>query len=80
MFSFIFIWNIYGEPYNPNQLIKCSSFTEKYFIIYIYILGFYFLWIGVQLPQEKFISYGRILPFISLYFNLYSYKYSPEIP
>ena len=71
MFSFIFIWNIYGEPYNPNQLIKCSSFTEKYFIIYIYILGFCFLWIGVQLPQEKFISYGRILSFISLYFNNY---------
>ena len=71
MFSFIFIWNIYGEPYNPNQLIKCSSFTEKYFIIYIYILGFYFLWIGVQLPQEKFISYGRILPIISIYIYTY---------
>ena len=55
MFSFIFLLNIYGEPYNTSQLIKYSSFTGKYFIIYFLFIGFYFLWIGIQLPQEKFI-------------------------
>ena len=68
IFSFILSFNIYGESYNPNQLIKCSSYIGKYFINIIIIVGFYFLWMGLQLPQEKFISYVRILSFISLYF------------
>ena len=67
IFSFILSINIYGESYNPNQLIKCSSYIGKYFINIIIIVGFYFLWIGLQLPQEKFISYVRILLFIFIY-------------
>ena len=28
-------------------------------IILIFLIGFWFLWIGAQLPQSKFISAGR---------------------
>ena len=37
-------------------------FSESFIIVTP--LVFYFLWIGAQLPQEQFISYGRFLLFL----------------
>ena len=72
MFSFIYVLNIYGEPYNPSSLIKCPSYTGKYFIWFLlFVIEFYFLWIGVQLPQEKYISYGRGYLMVSILGKIY---------
>ena len=72
MFSFIYVLNIYGEPYNPSSLIKCPGYTGKYFIWFLgFLMVFYFLWIGVQLPQEKYISYGRGYLMVSILGKIY---------
>merc|ERR1712125_63238 len=57
----IFIFFLFGEIRNLTtftRLVYCNSC----FSITFFFLGFLsFLWIGAQFPQEKFLSYGRIL-------------------
>merc|ERR1712110_986307 len=57
----IFIFFLFGEIRNLTtftRLVYCNSC----FSIVFFFLGFLsFLWIGAQFPQEKFLSYGRIL-------------------
>merc|ERR1711972_617205 len=57
----IFILFLFGEIRNLTtftRLVYCNSC----FSIVFFFLGFCsFLWIGAQFPQEKFLSYARIL-------------------
>jgi ubiquinol-cytochrome c reductase cytochrome b subunit len=62
-FSFyLFFLSIFGSAGLNRSLSQFPSF-----ILLLLALG----WIGCQLPQEKFISYGRIFLIIILFFALY---------
>ena len=52
-------------------IIKCNFLFSSFLLL----LGFSFLWIGAQFPQEKFLSYGRILT-IDYYFLLFCILFS----
>merc|ERR1712025_913478 len=59
----IFIFFLFGEIRNLTtftRLVHCNS-GSSFFISSFFSSVICFLWIGAQLPQEKFISYGRIL-------------------
>merc|ERR1712170_282343 len=59
----IFIFFFFGEIRNLTtftRLVHCNS-GSSFFISSFFSSVICFLWIGAQLPQEKFISYGRIL-------------------
>jgi ubiquinol-cytochrome c reductase cytochrome b subunit len=64
MFSSIFSVFIFGEVKSLSRLVlsHCLSFS----VSLIFLVGFCFLWIGAQLPQDLFISAGR---FLSLHFS-----------
>ena len=46
---------------NNVQNIKC----------FVFLMNICFLWIGAQLPQEIFISYGRILTLFYYFLIIY---------
>merc|ERR1711933_119216 len=58
MFSSIFCVFLFGEHKGLSRLVLSPIFTGHSSVSLIFYLGFYFLWTGAQLPQEKFISYG----------------------
>merc|ERR1712039_570471 len=65
MFSSLFLSFIFGEP----KVSICYSTISSSFIIYLNILiGFCLLWIGAQLPQEKFISSSRFFLLFLFFF------------
>jgi ubiquinol-cytochrome c reductase cytochrome b subunit len=72
----IFILFLFGEIRNLTtftRLVYCNSC----FSIVFFFLGFLsFLWIGAQFPQEKFLSYARILT-LYYYFLLMCILFSP---
>merc|ERR1712083_673410 len=59
MFSSIYSAFIFGEVKSLSRLVlsHCLSFS----VSLIFLVGFCFLWIGAQLPQDLFISAGRFL-------------------
>ena len=60
MISYIYVYNIHGEPYNTSSLVECTGYTGKYSLVpLLSIQVFYSLWEGVQLPVGKYISYAR---------------------
>ena len=76
MISFIYVWNIYGEPYNPSSLVECTGYTGKYFMVSLLsVLVFYSLWVGIQLPVGKYISYSRGYLMVSIWCKI-GYIYS----
>ena len=71
---FYIILIFYGNSVSFSLLLSLFTFIFtysflfiNYFILLLLVLG----WIGSQLPQEKFISYGRIFLTIILLFALY---------
>ena len=72
MISYTLGTNIYGEPYNTSgSLAGCPGYTGKYTLVFLLSLGvFYSLWIGVQLPQGIYISYGRGYIMVSIGCNI----------
>merc|ERR1712115_485892 len=60
---------IFGEIRNLTTLVLLNnnSFLLSFFFYFLSFLSF--LWIGAQFPQEKFLSYGRIL-LLDYYFLL----------
>jgi ubiquinol-cytochrome c reductase cytochrome b subunit len=52
----------FGEVKSLSRLVL-SLFGLSFSVSFIFLVGFCFLWIGAQLPQEKFISGGRFLSF-----------------
>merc|ERR1712224_431144 len=66
----ILIFFLFGEIRNLTtftRLVHCNS-GSSFFISSFFSSVICFLWIGAQLPQEKFISYGRILTLDYYYF------------
>merc|ERR1711979_115008 len=55
----IFIFFIFGEIRNLTAL--CLLNNNGFSLSSFFSLFLSFLWIGAQFPQEKFLSYGRIL-------------------
>merc|ERR1711976_58886 len=60
MFYFILLMNVYGESFYRSGKLQIQSpvFYENIYMYFVLLLlYFYYLWIGVQLPQENFLSY-----------------------
>merc|ERR1739848_472147 len=66
----ILIFFLFGEIRNLTTFTRLvhSSSGSSFFISSFFSSVICFLWIGAQLPQEKFISYGRILTLDYYYF------------
>merc|ERR1711908_201323 len=55
----IFTFFFFGESRNLTTL--CLLFFNGFSLSFFFLSFLSFLWIGAQFPQEKFLSYGRIL-------------------
>jgi len=55
----ILIFFIFGEIRNLTAL--CLLNNNSFSLSFFFLCSLSFLWIGAQFPQEKFLSYGRIL-------------------
>merc|ERR1712213_261414 len=55
----IFTFFFFGEIINLTTL--CLLFSKGFSLSSFFLSLLSFLWIGAQFPQEKFLSYGRIL-------------------
>merc|ERR1739836_109580 len=55
----IFTFFIFGEIRNLTAL--CLLNNNSFSLSFFFLCSLSFLWIGAQFPQEKFLSYGRIL-------------------
>merc|ERR1712084_2103 len=65
----IFALFLFGEIRNLTtftRLMDCNNGFSPSFLFFVFIS---FLWLGAQFPQEKFLSYGRILT-LDFYFLL----------
>merc|ERR1712109_296891 len=57
----IFALFYFGEIRNLTTLCLLNSGFSAFFLSFFFLSFLSFLWIGAQFPQEKFLSYGRIL-------------------
>ena len=57
----IFILFLFGEIRNITTFTRLVYYNSCFSITFFFLLFISFLWIGAQFPQEKFLSYGRIL-------------------
>ena len=55
----IFLLFIFGEIRNITSLVLLNN--NGFLLSFFFFITLCFLWIGAQFPQEKFLSYGRIL-------------------
>merc|ERR1712176_175600 len=55
----IFALFFFGEIRNPTTL--CLLYNNSFSLSFFFLSFISFLWIGAQFPQEKFLSYARIL-------------------
>merc|ERR1712228_571918 len=61
LFSSILCVFIFGEVKSLSRLVLSPSIHSSASVSLIFLVGFYFLWIGAQLPQEIFISLSMSL-------------------
>merc|ERR1712149_114654 len=59
----ICIFFLFGEVRNLTSLTRSVHNNNGFSISFFYLSILCILWIGAQFPQEKFLSYGRILTF-----------------
>merc|ERR1711927_85641 len=57
----IFIFFLFGEISNHTTLTRLMECNNGFSISFFFLVFLSFLCIGAQFPQEKFLSYGRIL-------------------
>ena len=57
----IFIFFLFGEIRNLTTFTRLVYYNSCFSITFFFLEFLSFLWIGAQFPQEKFLSYGRIL-------------------
>merc|ERR1719231_1271825 len=65
----IFIFFLFGEISNHTTLTRLMECNNGFSISSFFLSFLSFLCIGAQFPQEKFLSYGRILT-LDYYFLL----------
>ena len=58
---FIFTFFFFGEIRNLTTLCVLPLVNNGFSLSSFFLSLLSFLWIGAQFPQEKFLSYGRIL-------------------
>ena len=58
-----------GEIRNLTTFTRLMDYNNGFSLSFFFNLFLSFLWIGAQFPQEKFLSYGRILT-LDYYFLL----------
>lgn len=61
MIAWVIAGNIYGESYSASGCtVGYPGYTGRYTVVFLLVLVVYYsLWIGVQLPQGIYVSYGR---------------------
>ena len=57
----IFILFLFGEIRLIAVFTRLMDYNNGFSLLYLSYIFMSFLWIGAQFPQEKFLSYGRIL-------------------
>ena len=65
----IFTFFLFGEIRNLTTFTRLMDYNNGFSISSFFLSLLSFLWIGAQFPQEKFLSYGRILT-LDFYFLL----------
>ena len=65
----IFTLFFFGEIRNLTTFTRLMDYNNGFSLSFFFNLFLSFLWIGAQFPQEKFLSYGRILT-LDYYFLL----------
>jgi len=77
----VLILFLLGEVKNVSTISRLTSYmwiNGNLFITYFFLIMIYELWIGAQLPQDIFLSYGRVLNFFNnliLWSNLWCYPF-----
>merc|ERR1711918_178276 len=57
----ILVLFLFGEIRNLTTFIRLMDCNNGFSLIFTYLSLLSTLWIGAQFPQEKFLSYARIL-------------------
>merc|ERR1712190_682608 len=57
----ILLLYLFGEIRNLTVFVRLMSCNNGFSISFFFLSFLLFLWIGAQFPQEKFLSYARIL-------------------
>ena len=65
----IFTFFLFGETRNLTTFTRLMDYNNGFSLSSFFLSLLSFLWIGAQFPQEKFLSYGRILT-LDYYFLL----------
>ena len=74
----IFTFFFFGEIRNLTTFTRLMDYNNGFSLSSFFLSLLSFLWIGAQFPQEKFLSYGRILT-LHYYFLLMCILFSPFI-
>ena len=72
MISYILGTYLYGEPYSTSSnTVVYPGYTGRYtMVLLVSLVVYYSLWIGVQLPQGRYVSYSRGYILVSLGCNI----------
>jgi ubiquinol-cytochrome c reductase cytochrome b subunit len=73
----IFVLFLFGEVRNLTTFSRLVQFNNGFLVSFFFGLFLSLIWIGAQFPQEKFLSYARILTleyYILVSFNLFAKK------
>jgi ubiquinol-cytochrome c reductase cytochrome b subunit len=77
MISYICVLNVYGEACVSSSLVGSTVYTGRYCIWCLLLVSvLYSLWIGVQLPQGEYISYGRGYLVVTIWYRVGYRSYS----
>ena len=57
----IFTFFLFGETRNLTTFTRLMDYNNGFSLSSLFLGILSFLWIGAQFPQEKFLSYARIL-------------------
>merc|ERR1712190_96568 len=72
----IFLLFIFGEIRNLTTLVLLNN--NSFLLSFFFYSSLSFLWIGAQFPQEKFLSYARILIFFYFFFFFFFFFFSQK--
>merc|ERR1712037_685152 len=73
----IFTFFFFGEIRNLTTFTRLNIINNGFSFSFFFLSFLSFLWIGAQFPQEKFLSYGRILT-LYYYFLLMCILFSQD--
>merc|ERR1712138_190014 len=72
----VLIFFLFGEIRNLTTFVRLMD-SNGFSLSFFFLSFLSFLWIGAQFPQEKFLSYGRILT-LHYYFLLMCILFFPH--